>query len=820
MVAGRLPRHRLPSGCSCSRPLLRSRALAAAEPAVTVPAPAASGPLTLELGGLTPACRHRRRPATVTVTGTLRNTGDRPVDDLEVRLQRGEALRTDGDVRDALAGDGRVDAATPAFTPLPGTLAPGGSLPVATHRPAARRPDGRTRARPAGRVRGARQRERGAARRPAGPPRRRPPAAAGAVAAGRSGSRRRRGRSPEARRRRRCHRALPAGRQPAPAAGGARGADAAHRRRPRPFAGTRRPPRRAAGGVRQGGPAGLGRPRGDLPGRGSRPRRDRRGDAAGLRGARAGRDGAGHRRRGGGHLAGHAVGGSARRLRRRPALRRRGPRRARPREAHRPHRAGGRRRGRSSPRSSARRCSSHHLAERRCARRGGAGRCRGRRHAHRGAGRRRRGRRGNRGDGGAVPVGRRPDLAGRGAHRHPADPGRGRPGHTRASMGRGTATTVSARRRAPRSPPRTRPPPSCSAPWRRRGSRSAAPLVLAPPHVWNTDETGARALLATVGPAARLRSAAGTRARRRRLRRTHDARPRAAGGGPAAGRQPRHPADRPRVGARDACRRARPALGRRARDGGRRLGRRDVHAAAAGRAAARVGDLARPAGSRAGGGHGGGRPDRGAARVGPGAAAAQPVLVGDDRRAAAPDGGERAPGDDGGAPEHLQHDRPAGRTDPAAADPAAGQTAGAGQRGGRAVGAVLRRGDGAQPGGPGARSAEPPAGALHRLRHDHGVVDGIRGGAARRAGGVPGGAPDPRRTEPARPDGSLGGPPGQPRSAGRPNPATPDSRTTERDPPPPVATNPPRAVPEPPTTPVGTPRDPEPPTRPVPARRP
>jgi hypothetical protein len=111
--------------------LLLAAPPAAADPAITVPAPSAPGPLTLDLSGLTPHVVTADGPPTVTITGTLRNTGDRPVTDLEIRLQRGEALRTDGDVRDALTGDGRADATTPQFTPLPGPLEPGGSVPVA-----------------------------------------------------------------------------------------------------------------------------------------------------------------------------------------------------------------------------------------------------------------------------------------------------------------------------------------------------------------------------------------------------------------------------------------------------------------------------------------------------------------------------------------------------------------------------------------------------------------------------------------------------------------------------------------------------------------
>jgi Family of unknown function (DUF6049) len=103
---------------------------APAEAAAPVPVPAGSGPLTLELTQLTPRVVTDKGPASITVLGTLHNTGDRTVDALEVRLQRGGALRTDGEVRDALAGTGRADAVTPAFTPLPGRLEPGGELPV------------------------------------------------------------------------------------------------------------------------------------------------------------------------------------------------------------------------------------------------------------------------------------------------------------------------------------------------------------------------------------------------------------------------------------------------------------------------------------------------------------------------------------------------------------------------------------------------------------------------------------------------------------------------------------------------------------------
>ncbi|WP_202981384.1 hypothetical protein, partial [Xylella fastidiosa] len=49
---------------------------------------------------------------------------------LVVRVQRGEALGTEGQVRDALEGSAAADAVTPQFTDLPGELAPGAQVPV------------------------------------------------------------------------------------------------------------------------------------------------------------------------------------------------------------------------------------------------------------------------------------------------------------------------------------------------------------------------------------------------------------------------------------------------------------------------------------------------------------------------------------------------------------------------------------------------------------------------------------------------------------------------------------------------------------------
>jgi hypothetical protein len=103
-------------------------------PAVAAPAQAqdqaADGPLRLDLAEMSPRVVTTGGPRELVVTGTLTNTGDVPVRDLVIRVQRGNSLETEGELRDALDGTARTDAVTPQFTPLPGELAPGAQMPV------------------------------------------------------------------------------------------------------------------------------------------------------------------------------------------------------------------------------------------------------------------------------------------------------------------------------------------------------------------------------------------------------------------------------------------------------------------------------------------------------------------------------------------------------------------------------------------------------------------------------------------------------------------------------------------------------------------
>jgi hypothetical protein len=96
----------------------------------TQTAATADGPLQLDLLGMTPRVVTSTGPGTLTITGTLTNTGTTPVDDVVVRLQRSDPLTTEGELRDALDGSAATDAVTPQFTPLADTLGPGQQVPV------------------------------------------------------------------------------------------------------------------------------------------------------------------------------------------------------------------------------------------------------------------------------------------------------------------------------------------------------------------------------------------------------------------------------------------------------------------------------------------------------------------------------------------------------------------------------------------------------------------------------------------------------------------------------------------------------------------
>lgn len=98
--------------------------------AVRVDPDAPTGPLRLDLTQFAPRVVTAGGPDTLTVLGTLTNTGATAVDDLVIRVQRGDPLRTEGQLRDALDGSAPTDTVTPQFTGLPGPLAPGAQVAV------------------------------------------------------------------------------------------------------------------------------------------------------------------------------------------------------------------------------------------------------------------------------------------------------------------------------------------------------------------------------------------------------------------------------------------------------------------------------------------------------------------------------------------------------------------------------------------------------------------------------------------------------------------------------------------------------------------
>ncbi|MPZ82644.1 MAG: hypothetical protein GEV28_20485 [Actinophytocola sp.] len=102
---------------------------AGADP-IGVPVPPAQGAptlLRLEVDTMTPRIVTAGTPQ-LTVTGRVTNTGDRRVDDIRVKVQRGEPVESDRDLRD-LPGLA-TDSASSPFADVARSLAPGDTAPV------------------------------------------------------------------------------------------------------------------------------------------------------------------------------------------------------------------------------------------------------------------------------------------------------------------------------------------------------------------------------------------------------------------------------------------------------------------------------------------------------------------------------------------------------------------------------------------------------------------------------------------------------------------------------------------------------------------
>ena len=90
------------------------------------------GRLAFDVTSITPILVTATGPETLTITGTMRNTGTEDLVDLAYRFQRGSALASTADVQNELAEPSQPIAQVPSrFEPIPGTLAGGAAQPFA-----------------------------------------------------------------------------------------------------------------------------------------------------------------------------------------------------------------------------------------------------------------------------------------------------------------------------------------------------------------------------------------------------------------------------------------------------------------------------------------------------------------------------------------------------------------------------------------------------------------------------------------------------------------------------------------------------------------
>ena len=113
------------ASCLLAPPAQAGTATTHGGPVLAAPAHAkktadADRPVRIEVGRFEP--RTVTPGATVTVAGTLTNTGTEAIDGLTIRLQRGEVRTTREELAAAARDPDPATAVTPGFRPVPGTL--------------------------------------------------------------------------------------------------------------------------------------------------------------------------------------------------------------------------------------------------------------------------------------------------------------------------------------------------------------------------------------------------------------------------------------------------------------------------------------------------------------------------------------------------------------------------------------------------------------------------------------------------------------------------------------------------------------------------
>ncbi|MEV0696420.1 DUF6049 family protein [Saccharopolyspora sp. NPDC050389] len=105
--------------------------LCAIVPLVPAPPAAAQGesPTLLDVTKITPSVVGAGSPGEVVITGRLTNTSDHQINNVEARVQRGNATTTEPAVQRALRND-PATVTEPSFTPIADRLAPGQQIPV------------------------------------------------------------------------------------------------------------------------------------------------------------------------------------------------------------------------------------------------------------------------------------------------------------------------------------------------------------------------------------------------------------------------------------------------------------------------------------------------------------------------------------------------------------------------------------------------------------------------------------------------------------------------------------------------------------------